>query len=387
MKRTVRLSDGYGNDRVLEKTWGIFHPLGGSTVTNWIRLLWENGGFHYKHLPHAVTISATSIITSVPRLRFWLQWGLRMRRTRIDPPPLFVLGHWRSGTTLLYRLLCRDPALGYVRMWDTLAPKASISLDYLRPILTPGMPYRRPMDDMPTGMQWPYEEEAAMALLSPLSYFHSFYFPCHMDRHFRRAVLFEDVSDREVERWKRTYRSFLKAIYLDRGKKRLVLKNPANTARLRTLLEMFPEARFIHIYRNPYVVYPSTTLMRQAGLEGFSLQGRTVPRLGERVLTDYRLMMQRYFETRNLVPKGRLHEIRFEDLEADPLGQMEAAYDALGLEGFDAARPKMEAYVHSLRGYRKNRYTLDEETIGRIGSRWAFAIDRWGYDVPEELRG
>ncbi len=384
--RRVRLSDSYGNGRVLERTWGIFHPLGGTTVANWVRLLVENGGFHYDHLPQAVTISMTSIISSVPRLRFWLLWGLRMRRARLDPPPVFVIGHWRSGTTLLFRLLCQDPALAHVRMWDTLAPKTSLSAAYLEPFLAPGIPYHRPMDDMPTGMKWPYEEEAAMAVLSPWSYWHVFYFPCFAERHFRQAVLFEGLSRRDVEQWKRTYLMFLKTIHVARDGVRLVLKNPANTARLATLLELFPDARFIHVYRNPYVVYPSTVLMRRAGMAAFSLQGDTAPDLGEQVLWQYRDLMTQFFQTRHLVPEGHLHEIRFEEFEADPIGQLGAAYEALGLGGFEAARPAMEAFFARQRSYRKNRYTLDEATIRRIGREWDFTIDRWGYTVPAELR-
>ena len=41
-----------------------------------------------------------------------------------------------------------------------------------------------------------------------------------------------------------------------RSPKRIVLKSPAHTARVRVLLELFPKARFVHIIRDPVVHLP-----------------------------------------------------------------------------------------------------------------------------------
>ena len=50
---------------------------------------------------------------------------------------------------------------------------------------------------------------------------------------------------------------FLKCVTL-RSPKRIVLKSPLHTSRVRTLLSMFPNAKFVHIVRDPYVIFPST---------------------------------------------------------------------------------------------------------------------------------
>src|SRR5687768_18104609 len=39
---------------------------------------------------------------------------------------------------------------------------------------------------------------------------------------------------------------------------RSILKSPPHTCRVPTLLRLFPDARFVHIVRDPYAVYPST---------------------------------------------------------------------------------------------------------------------------------
>lgn len=366
------------------RPWRLFHPLCGCSAWNWARLLAVNGGFHMRCLHQAATISASSIFHSHDRARYWVLYGKRLRRLTIQSP-IFVIGHWRSGTTFVHELLARDPALAYPTMWHAILPKTAVSAWYMRSLIDRMIPERRPMDRMTAHLLVPYEEEAGMASLTDLSFWHTFYFPENAARHFSRGVMFDGLSRGDVGRWKQAYRQFLESVALGADGRRLALKNPANTARIPTLLEMFPDARFIFLYRNPYVVYPSTVWLHRAMAHAFSLQSEHARGIDDLVFTFYRRLMDRYFATRDLVPKDRLVEIRFEDLEADPLGQMEGAYDALGIDGFEAARPHMAAYVESVASHRKNGYRVNLATIERIGREWAPTIARWGYEVPPDV--
>ena len=40
----------------------------------------------------------------------------------IDPTPLFILGHWRSGTTHMHNLLGKDPNHTYPTLWQVIFP-------------------------------------------------------------------------------------------------------------------------------------------------------------------------------------------------------------------------------------------------------------------------
>jgi hypothetical protein len=365
----------------VRRPWRLFHPLCGSPAWNWVRLLAANGGFDPRCLPQAATISVFSLFHGPDRARYWLLYGRRARHVAVKRP-LFIIGHWRSGTTLVHDLLARDPALGYPTMWHTLVPKSACSFGVIRPLFERMVPRRRPMDAMAAHILSPSEEEAAMANLVPWSFHHIWFFPDNPVRQFERGVLFDGLGPRARRRWKRAYTDFVKMVAFGWDGKPLVLKNPANTARIPTLLEMFPDARFLFVYRDPYAVYPSTVWLVRAMARAFSLQGREVRGIEDHVFTFYRRLLGRYFATRRLVPPGRLVEVRFEDLEADPLGRMEAVYQALGMGGFEAARPGMEAYLDSVSSHRKNRYRLDAGTIERIGTEWAFTIRRWGYRPP-----
>ena len=91
-------------------------------------------------------------------------------------------------------------------------------------------------------------------------------------------------------------------------------------------------------------------------------------------------MYDAYFQQRQLIPNGHLHELSFEDLEADPVGQLRGTYEALDLPDFAYAEPKLRDYVGSLSGYRKNFHAaLSSDTHDRLSREWRACFDEWGW--------
>jgi len=162
----------------------------------------------------------------------------------------------------------------------------------------------------------------------------------------------------------------------------MLLKNPVNTARIRILLELFPNAKFIHVYRNPYVVYKSTQRFYRSVLKLVGLQELTEAELDRNILDFYRQMMQRFFKEKHLIPKGHLTEVRYEDLEKEPIGELERIYAELSLPGWETARPRIEAYLATLDDYAKNHHAYTLRDIDRVQQEWGFALDQWGYTPP-----
>ncbi len=360
----------------------IRHPLFGTSVTNWIRLLIDNGGVDRAFLSRAVLITLCTLFTLPARLLLKLVYGPRITKTRIKHPPLFIIGHWRGGTTFLHELISQDPQFAYVSLWHTLVPDSFLILDYLKKFLARFLPTTRPMDAMKVDVDGPYEEEAGLATLGRWSFFHCFNFPRNAEQQYCQSVLFEGLNAEEVASWKAKYLWFLKAVTFANKGLRLVLKNPSNTARINTLLELFPEARFIHIYRNPYKVYFSTRRMRTRVLSYFALQQTTAEEVEQHVIDDYVRLMKKYFEHKDQIPEGQLIEIRYEDLVANPIGQIRKIYEKLGLPSIDAAESAMRHYLNQQAEYKTNIYTIDEVTIRQIEKHWGFAIERWGYEPP-----
>jgi hypothetical protein len=172
----------------------------------------------------------------------------------------------------------------------------------------------------------------------------------------------------------------LKKVTLSEGK-RIVLKSPPHMGRLRTLLELFPKAQFIHIVRDPYMVYLSTHKLWTDSLTFASLQVPRPEQIDEIILSSYTELFALFDRDRPLIPEGALHEMKFEDLEADPMGSLQKLYERLGLGGFEQFKARVSPYLEQIRKYEKNHYNLDEKSRQKVALRWRSTFDRYDYQV------
>jgi hypothetical protein len=235
------------------------------------------------------------------------------------------------------------------------------------------------MDNVLLNMDGPQEEEFAMAHSCGLSFYVGWFFPKSMEKLFDRYALHEGLSERELARWRRSYLYLLKAATLHAGGKRLVLKNPVNTCRIGAILEIFPDAKFVHICRDPYGVYQSSLHLYRSVLDFVSLQTIDDSCIEMYVLKFYRQMMERYLEDRDRIPAGNLVEIRYEDLVEHPVPEIERVYGELGLPGWEGAREDVAVYADSQRNYTKNAFSISESDIEKVQEHWKFAFEAWGY--------
>ncbi|MBI5394495.1 MAG: sulfotransferase [Verrucomicrobia bacterium] len=307
-----------------------------------------------------------------------LLYGRRIRATDIPVAPVFVLGHWRTGTTLLHEMLALDERHAAPTSYDCFSPcHFLLTGRWLPRWLQFMLPARRPMDNMAVTWDKPQEDEFALALLGVPSPYNTTAFPNRppMDMEY---LDFEGVPPEAVRRWQEGFLRLLRRLTV-KDPRRLVLKSPAHMARLKVLLEMFPEAKFVHIVRDPYRVFISTmklwrTLYRRQGLQRPSFEG-----LDERVFETFLRLHRRFEEDRPLIPSGHYHELRYEDLVRDPVGAMRTLYDRLALGDFDRFRPRLEGYWAALAGYEANTYEMPPGLRDEITRRWGGVIRRQGY--------
>jgi hypothetical protein len=114
------------------------------------------------------------------------------------------------------------------------------------------------------------------------------------------------VTPNELSQWQAALKILLKKLTLKYDRP-LVLKSPPHTCRIRLLLEMFPDARFIHIHRDPYAVFQSSRRTFRLMLDWHGLQRADLEGLDDWVLRQYREMYEVYFEEKKLIPSHRLH--------------------------------------------------------------------------------
>ena len=162
----------------------------------------------------------------------------------------------------------------------------------------------------------------------------------------------------------------------------LVLKSPPHLGRLPVLLEMFPDARFVHIVRDPYAVFPSTVRFWDSLTDAVALHDPTGEGVRDMVFDFFERLYRSFERARASVPVGQLVEVRFEDLLRDPVGEMGRLYDALGLGEFERVGPRVEAYFAERRDYRASSYPRDPVLEAEIDRRWGPFMRRYGYCAP-----
>ncbi len=369
------------NDRYNKKT--IQHPLFGISTKKWIQLLEKNGGVEKGFLTRGTFITLSSIFTTPVRIFFKIKYESKIKNLKIKHSPVIIIGHWRSGTTYLHELFSQDPQFCYVSLWNTLLPEGFLVLEPIKNFLSNFLPKKRPMDEIKVDIDGPYEEEAGIAVLSPWSFFHCLHFARNAEEQYLKSIHFNNLKPEEINQWKQNYLTFMKTVTYANNGKRLLLKNPANTARITTLLELFPKAKFIHIYRNPYKVYLSTIKMRNRVLDKLALQNADKEEIKQQVTENYKRLMKRYFEQKKHIPKENLVDVKYEDLVANPIKEVKKIYVQLDLPDLQSALPEMQKYLDGKKDYKTNVYAIDEEIIQHVKSNWKFTIDLWKYDKPK----
>ena len=142
----------------------------------------------------------------------------------------------------------------------------------------------------------------------------------------------DSLSPRERARWRAYQRAFIGKLMLIARGRRLVLKSPSHTARVRFLLELFPGAKFIHISRSPGLVFQSNLLLVHTLQRAFALQYPVAGDEQEEIIArEYLATEQRYLTDKASIPTGDLAEVRLQDLSVDPIGELKRIYRELGL--------------------------------------------------------
>ncbi len=352
--------------------------LGGVTFGDWLTLLRDNRfAVDFPYWLRAAAITSGSLRNSIVRRREEAEFGLAISETKVEPP-IFVLGIWRSGTTHLQNLFAVDDRFAFPNVYQVTYPHTFLCTEAVATRLIGFLlPKKRMQDNMRFALDVPCEDELALAVAGFRSELLSIMFPRNA-AHYDRYLTLCDLSDAEVAEWQNTLLWFAQKITW-KYQKPLVLKSPHHTGRIKFLLDVFPEAKFVHIHRNPYTVFRSSLhtvlqMMRFCALQNAKRD------MEESTIRYYREISDAFFAQKALIREDRWCELRFDDLERDPISQMRRVYEALRLPDFGVVEPAMREYVASLSGYQKNSYEpLAPELKERIAREWRRSFEQWDY--------
>ncbi len=326
----------------------------------------------------SILISPFSIIEN-------MRYKKLLKNKPLEGDPVFVLGHWRSGTTFVHNVLSCDKQFGYTTTYQTVFPNVMLfAQGMFKWVMASVMPNKRPMDSLELKPDLPQEEEFALSGMIPYNYYNFWFFPKDMMEYCERYLLMNKLTEEERTAFQETFVKLVKLSMHNTGGKRYLSKNPPHTGRVDELLKIFPNAKFIYLMRNPYTVFESTRGFFTKTIQPLKLQDISNEELQESFVEVYKRLYDKYQEDKKLIPEGNLIEIKFEDFEADAIGATRRIYETLSIDGFEEALPAMEEYVGGKKGYKKNKYNYAAETVEVVEKHWGRSLKEWGYSLSTE---
>jgi hypothetical protein len=301
-----------------------------------------------------------------------------------NEPPVFIIGFWRSGTTLLHSLLCQDKRAGYVTTFQGVFPNFVPSgSKWLKEFTNRFLPRERPFDSYPMDMDFPQEEEFAMMSLQPKSIYRFFYFPKDFNDIYENDLHFERMPAVHRKRWVKEYLNLINNAMLNTGGERYMSKNPCNIFRIRTLADLFPDSRFIFIYRDPYLVVESLYRFAHKILPGSELQHLEGGIQREHFARLYRDSINEYTNAKEIINPANLIEIKYEEFRDKPIEFLREIYNRFNIPGFEEALPNMEAYLAKNATPSRTSYQIDPQTFRLVNEYAGDIVQKYGYPIVE----
>ena len=353
-------------------------------IYSFLKIAYKNGGIDAKG---SLKIPGWLLKTILFEPLRWTELAIynrKINKHNISKPPVFILGFYRSGTSYLHEFFTQDDRLGYHSNFQMIFPEIMLSSEKW---MSPAFEFifrlfklQDPVHRVPLSLRFPGEEDGAMTTsLNPRGAAWGYFFPKKMIEYFDKYVLFENIPDSEIEKWKQGYLFLLKKISIANKNKQLVLKSPPNTARIKLLLSLFPDAKFIFIHRNPYEVYASNKRFLKVTHKIYALGGTKSLNTNSIILDTYAKMMHHYIQEKHLIPQGQLMELAYEDFIQNPISNMRAAYETLHLNDFSYCENKMTSFAERQKKFNMLAHQLPPEERSIISGKLEHIIRHWNY--------
>ena len=353
----------------------------GMDLMTWLKVLKDG---HYKVgfccLHAAIIISISSILNTIQMLVEKLFFSKKIASTKIKSHPIFIIGHWRSGTTLLHELLSLDKRYGYPNTYQCIFPGHFLMTEFFSgKIMNIFMPKTRPMDAMPVGSKRPQEDEFALCNLGAVSPYRGITFPEELEN-CAKYLRISDLPKNDQDEWINILLGFFKKLTY-RTQKQLIIKSPTHSFRVNILMKLFPDAKFIHIKRNPYSVYKSTQHLWMTLLDKQGLQRVDPEMINNYIKNNFIALNQAIIEDTESLTDNQYYELSYEELVENPLVILEQLYRTLHMGDFNQVYKCIESYQEKHKDYKTNEYSLSKREITEINSSWGYWIKQQGYKI------
>jgi omega-hydroxy-beta-dihydromenaquinone-9 sulfotransferase len=297
----------------------------------------------------------------------------------IPEDPVFIIGHWRSGTTYLHYLMSLDTEnFAYPTNHQCFLPTVFLTFNErsrLYKLLARMMGTRtRAIDNMEFAITSPQEDEWMYLPLGGFSYaLEKLIFPVTGVSDCNEIIrLSRDEKTQEV-----TLKIFKKLTFAYH--KRILSKSPGHFSRIPVLKQLFPNSRFLFIVRNPYDIVLSMIHAKKILGRMISLQ-KSIPDNVSSVAKFLVFYLDVIKNDSHLLEDHEHSLVRYEDLIKEPVENIKTIYNRLGFKYTDKYDEALRSYVESMRGYERNRFAMTSEVKAVIYEECQQIFDRYGYE-------
>ncbi len=230
-------------------------------------------------------------------------------------------------------------------------------------------------------MKFPQEDEIALIGLGTTSPYMAAHFPNAIED-FRKYIDL-DLEEKMLDSWKLCHLNFAKKLsFTLKDRQYLVFKSPCHMARVKHILELYPDARFIHIHRDPWEVAHSSLKMYQSWFKMVHFQDTSSLQnsIEEIFIDNYSILYDAYFKQKELIPKGNLYEFSYNELISDRLGTIRNIYQFLGDR--EVNELKFKEYCRSISNYKRNTYeSMNPELRQRLSRHLQRVCQTYSYNL------
>jgi hypothetical protein len=362
----------------------LLSPLAGSSVSNILAVLKGHSISPKYYLKTCITL-IFSFIGTLFHFIDKIYFKRKVEKYNFKESPVFILGHWRSGTTLLHNLLTLDPLAGYVTTYHAVFPNNLRSKWLFKTFMRVFMPKVRPGDQVKISINFPQEDEYALSNLTRYSFYHTFYFPTHYRKFYQQAVMFKSLPEDLKDNWKLNYQKLIIKALINTSGERAILKNPVNTGRVIQLLDIFPNAKFIFLIRNPVIVYLSTKKFFSQLFPTLNLEKFNANDIQDMIIDTYEQLLKDYLSDKQYLNTNSIIEIRYEEFEMNPLAVIQEIYKRFSFRNFEQLGTVFMEYLKTQKTHKRFAYSIHPHELDMVVKKLDFAMKYWNYEVPENL--
>jgi hypothetical protein len=367
-----------------------------------LRLAWSEPQLRPRFTALFVTLVIIPLYSGITAVFYLLdELSPSLHRVRIEKP-VFVVGHARSGTTLLHRLMVSDAErfnffllyeLLFPSLWQKRILRGIGAIDRLllrsffkkRLVAAEDQALEEARDMHEIGLFIPEEDDFVLTASCVASTW---------------VAMFPGLPEFDVyyvDEWPKKRRRRVMRAYADGVRRQLCIsgaqkthcsKNPSYSGRIESLIEQFPDARFVVMMRDPREAIPSLLKMLD---KVWRQQGWSEARIEKSIRALIANSVHTYLYPMGVLgkhPETKWTVVDYRDLVSQPKATVEAVCEALEIEMTPSTVAILDAQQRRARAHRSShRYDLEEFGIdeAQLKRDLRELFDRFGWDASERI--